>query len=85
MFDEIGYTDVRCIQVDDCYFLLCISPFFSMECSLSHFINVGLKSTLSEIHIATPACFQGPTGLVNHLPAFHSKPLIVSVNEMGLL
>jgi hypothetical protein len=31
-----------------------------MECpSLSHLINVGLKSTLSEISIATPACFRG--------------------------
>jgi hypothetical protein len=39
----------------------CISPFISMEQpSLSHLINVGLKSTLSEINIATPACFQGP-------------------------
>jgi hypothetical protein len=38
-----------------------VSPFISMECSsLSHFINVGLKSTFSEISIATPACFQGP-------------------------
>jgi hypothetical protein len=38
-----------------------ISPYISMECpSLSHLINVGLKSTLSEISIATPACFQGP-------------------------
>jgi hypothetical protein len=38
-----------------------ISPFISMECSsLSHLINVGLKSTLSEVGIATPACFQGP-------------------------
>jgi hypothetical protein len=38
-----------------------ISPFISMECpSLSHFLNVGLKSTLSEISIATPAYFQGP-------------------------
>jgi hypothetical protein len=27
---------------------------------LSHLINVGLKSTLSEISIATPAHFQGP-------------------------
>jgi hypothetical protein len=35
-------------------------PFISMECpSLSHLINVGLKSTLSEISIATPACFLG--------------------------
>jgi hypothetical protein len=39
----------------------CISPFISMKCpSLSHLINVSLKSTFSEISIATPACFQGP-------------------------
>jgi hypothetical protein len=38
----------------------CISPFISMECPLSHLINVYLKSTLSEISIATPACFWGP-------------------------
>jgi hypothetical protein len=38
-----------------------ISPFISMECpSLSRLINVGLKPTLSEISIATPACFWGP-------------------------
>jgi hypothetical protein len=38
-----------------------ISPLISMEFpSLSHLINVSLKSTLSEISIATPACFQGP-------------------------
>jgi hypothetical protein len=38
----------------------CISPFISMECpSLSHLINVSLKSTLSEISISTPACFHG--------------------------
>jgi hypothetical protein len=39
----------------------CISPFISMQWpSLSHLINVGLKSTLSELSIATPACFWGP-------------------------
>jgi hypothetical protein len=38
-----------------------ISPFVSMECpSLSHLINVTLKSTLSEMSFAIPACFQGP-------------------------
>jgi hypothetical protein len=38
-----------------------ISPFISMKCpSLSHSINVGLKSTLSEISMATPDCFRGP-------------------------
>jgi hypothetical protein len=39
----------------------CICPFISMEYpSLSCLINVSLKSTLSEISIATPVCFQGP-------------------------
>jgi hypothetical protein len=42
----------------------CISPFISMECpSLSHLINIGLKSTLSEISMAPPACFLGPLAL----------------------
>jgi hypothetical protein len=39
----------------------CISPFISMEYpSLSHLINVGLKSTLSVVSIVTPASFQEP-------------------------
>jgi hypothetical protein len=38
-----------------------ISLFISVEFPfLSHLINVGLKSTLSEISISTPACFRGP-------------------------
>jgi hypothetical protein len=57
-----------------------------MECSsLSRLINVGLKFTLSEISIVTPACFQGAIGLTNVLLAFHPKPVLVSVNEMGFL
>jgi hypothetical protein len=36
-------------------------PFLFVECpSLSHLISVFLKSTLSEISIAAPACFRGP-------------------------
>jgi hypothetical protein len=63
----------------------CITPFISMEClSLSCLINVGLKSTLSEINIATPAYFW-ITGLVNLLPAFHSHPVLISVDDVGLL
>jgi hypothetical protein len=39
----------------------CISPFISMMCpSLSHLTNVNLKSTLSDVNIATLACFGGP-------------------------
>jgi hypothetical protein len=63
-----------------------ISPFICMQCpSLSHLINVSLKSILSEISIATPACFGGAIGLVNLLPAFHPEPVLISVDEMGLL
>jgi hypothetical protein len=67
-------------------FFWCLSLFISMECpSLSHLINVGLKSTLSEISIATSACFGGAIGLVNLLSAFHPQAVLVSVNEMVLL
>jgi hypothetical protein len=39
----------------------CVSPFINMEChSSSCLINVGLKTTLSKISIATPAYFHGP-------------------------
>jgi hypothetical protein len=42
----------------------CISPLISMKCtSLSHLINISLKSTLSKIDIATPAYVQGPLAL----------------------
>jgi hypothetical protein len=67
-------------------FFWCISPFISIECpSLSHLINVSLKATLSEISIATPCLFTGAIGLVNLLPAFHSQPVLISVDEVGLL
>jgi hypothetical protein len=48
-------------------------------------INVGLKSILSEISTTTPACFGGSIGWVNLLPAFHTKPMLVSIHEMGVL
>jgi hypothetical protein len=54
MFDEIGCIDVGCKQDDNYYFLLVYFPFISMECPLSHLINIGLKSTLSKISIAYP-------------------------------
>jgi hypothetical protein len=59
MFDETALTlgAYRLIIVISFW---CIYPFISMECpSLSHFINVSLKSTLSEMSIAIPACFGG--------------------------
>jgi hypothetical protein len=56
--DALTLGAYRLIIVISCW---SITPFISMECpSLSHFINVGLKSTVSEISIGTPACFWGP-------------------------
>jgi hypothetical protein len=55
----------------------CISPFISMGCpSLSHLINVGLKSTLSDKY-CYPCLFSGTIGLVNLLPAFHFQPVLI--------
>jgi hypothetical protein len=48
-----------CLIIVICFW--CIVPFISMKCpSLSCFNNVNLKSTLSDISIASPVCFQGP-------------------------
>jgi hypothetical protein len=61
MFDEIGCIDVDAYKLIIVIFFWCISPFINMEYpSLSHLINVSLKSTLSEMSIATPACVGGP-------------------------
>jgi hypothetical protein len=65
---------------------LIIAAFIIMKCSsLSHLTNVSLKSTLSNISIATPACFLGDIGLVNLLAAFHPKILFLSDKKVGFL
>jgi hypothetical protein len=61
MFDEIGALMLSAYRLITDISFGCISPFINMEYpSLSHLINVSLKSTLSDISIATPACFGGP-------------------------
>jgi hypothetical protein len=63
----------------------CISSFISMECpSLSSLINVSLKCTLSGISVATLAV-SGGHWLVDLFPSFHPQPVLVSVDEVGLL
>jgi hypothetical protein len=45
------------------YRLIIVIFFWSISVerpSLPHLINIGLKSTLSEISIATLACYRGP-------------------------
>jgi hypothetical protein len=56
--DALTLGAYRLIIVISCW---CISPFISRECPfLSHLISVSLKSSLSKISIANPACFQEP-------------------------
>jgi hypothetical protein len=57
-----------------------------MKCpSLCRLTNVNLKSTLSSIKNCYSCLFWGAVDLVNLLPAFHPKPVFISVNNMGLL
>jgi hypothetical protein len=64
----------------------CISPFISMECSsLSHLINVSFEVCFVRDKYCYPCLFLGAIGLVNLLPAFRPQPVLVSVDEMGLL
>jgi hypothetical protein len=49
MFDEIGYVDIGAYMLTIIISLWCISPFIGVEYpSLSHLINVSLRSTLTE-------------------------------------
>jgi hypothetical protein len=60
MFDEIVALKLGANRLIIVISFWSISPFISMECPfLSLLINVSLRSTLSEISIATLACFQG--------------------------
>jgi hypothetical protein len=64
----------------------CISPFVCMKCpSLLHLIIVSLKSILFDISIASLLVFFRAIVLVNLSPAFHPKPVFVSVDEIDLL
>jgi hypothetical protein len=61
-----------------------IFPFISMDCpSSSHLINIGLKSTLSKKVLLPLHVFR--SHWLGLLPAFHRQPVLVSVDEMGLL
>jgi hypothetical protein len=85
MFDEIGCTDLGCIEADDFYFLLMYAPFISMKCpSLSCLTNVNLKSTLSDKELLLLSVL-GAIRLVNFLPDFHPKLVFIAVNKVGLL
>jgi hypothetical protein len=57
-----------------------------MECpSLSHLINVSFEVYFVRDKYRYSCLFLGAIGLVNLLPPFHPKPVLVSVNEVGLL
>jgi hypothetical protein len=55
-----------------------ISPFISMECpSLSRLINVGFEVYFVRDKYCYSCLFSGAIGLVNLLPAFHPKPMLM--------
>jgi hypothetical protein len=61
MFDEIVALKLGANRLIIVISFWSISPFISMECPYSScLISLSLKSTLSEISIAIPACFGGP-------------------------
>jgi hypothetical protein len=74
----ISFWSIPLLLVILLIIIIIISP------SLSHLINVGLKSTLSEVSVATSACFGGHW-LGKYSSSFHPKPMLISVSEMGLL
>jgi hypothetical protein len=81
MFDEIWCVKFGAYRLIIVISFWSILPFIIMECpSLSCLINIGLKSTLSEISIVTPACFGG-----HWLGKSSSSLYPNSVSEMGLL
>jgi hypothetical protein len=86
MFDEIGCTDVGCIWVDNCYFLLVYFPFYLY--GVSFFIS--FDQSRFEVYFVQDkyyylCLFSGTIGLENIPPAFHSQPVLISVDEVGLL
>jgi hypothetical protein len=74
---RVGLMTLCALTLGACRWIIIISfwfiyPFISMKClSLSHLVNVSLKSSLSDINIDSPACFLRAVGLVNLLPAFN--------------
>lgn len=71
-FYETGCPCVRCIYVWDCNFF-----FMDFSFSMSALTSFSLKSILSNIIIATPACFLVPFGLEYLFPSFYPKVIFL--------
>jgi hypothetical protein len=79
MFNELGALTMRARKLIIITSSWCFAPFISMRWpSLSHLTNVILKFTLSKFCYF--CLFSGAISLVN-LPAFHPKPVFISVNR----
>jgi hypothetical protein len=63
-----------------------VSSFISMECpSLCQFDQCRFEVYFVRDKYCYSCLFSGAMGLVSLLPAFHLKPVLTSVGEMGLL
>jgi hypothetical protein len=63
----------------------CIYPFFSMSVLLISFDQCRFEVYFVWGKYCYPCLFLGKFCLVNLFPAFHSQPVLISVNEVGLL
>jgi hypothetical protein len=63
----------------------CISPFISIECPSLSCLICKFEVYFFQDKYCYPCLFTGSMGLVNLLLAFHSQPVIISVDEVGLL
>jgi hypothetical protein len=64
----------------------CTSPFISIECpSLSHLIKCRFEVYLVRDKYCYSCLFLLTIGSVNLLPGFHFQPVLISVDEVGLL
>jgi hypothetical protein len=71
---------------DNCYFLLVYFPFYLYGVSFfSSFEQCKFEVYFIWDKYCYSCLFSGAVGLVNLLPSFHPKPVLVSVNEVGLL
>jgi hypothetical protein len=85
MFDEIGCTDLGAYRLIIVISFWSISPFISMDVLLYLIDQCKFEVYFVRDKYCYSCLFSEAIGLRNLLPAFHPKPVLVSVNEMGLL
>ena len=83
---KVQCTRVWCVYICDCeIFVVNFSFNKDVVTSSSQLISFKLKSILSDIRIATPACFLVPFSWYILFPSFHLKIMSFLKGEMDFL